>query len=106
MKARAYFLTGIAALFLATGTAHADEVNKDLLMVLLKEDAVYGGGTSLHYQPSQDCQKFLNSFRQLRKKGIAVRLKFFDPEVNGEVLKAYCIHPDGSIEHGGEDTKS
>src|SRR5262249_4645349 len=92
-----------AALFLATGAAHAAEVKKDVLLVLLKED---NGGTSLHYQPSQDCQKFLNSFRLLRKKGIAVRLKFFDPEANGEVLKAYCIHPDGSIEHGGEDTKS
>src|SRR5262249_40232992 len=70
-------LAGIAALFLATGTAQAAEVKKDVLMVLLKEDS---GETSLHYQTSPDCQKFLNSFRQLRKKGIAVRLKFFSPE--------------------------
>ena len=97
------FAIGLAMLFLATGTARAAEVKQDVLVVLLKED---NGGTNLHYQASPDCQKFLNSFRQLRKKGITVRLKFYSPEVNGEVLKAYCIHPDGSIEHGGEDTPS
>jgi len=95
-------IAGIAALFLATGT-HADEVKKDVLTVLLKED---NGRTSLHYQPSPNCREFLNDFRHLSKKGITVRLKFYNPEVNGEVLKAYCIHPDGSIEHGGEDTRS
>ena len=36
-------LTTLAALLLATGTAHAAEVKKDLLMVVLKED---GDGTS------------------------------------------------------------
>jgi hypothetical protein len=97
------FLTSIAALFLATGAAQPAEVEKDVLTVVLKDD---NGKTSLHYQLSQDCQKFLSLFRQLRNQGIAVRLKFFDPEANGEVLKAYCIHPDGSIEHGGEDMKS
>jgi len=96
-------LTTLAALLLATGTAHAAEVKKDLLMVVLKED---GDGTSLHQQLTSDCQQFLNAFRQLKKNGIAGRLRFLSPPVvNGEVLKAYCIHPDGSIEHGGEDTQ-
>jgi|SRR5262249_12795571 len=91
-----------AALLLLAAVAAVAEP-RDVLVVVLKED---NGKTSFHYQSTQDCQKFLNSFRLLRKEGIAVRLKFFNPEANGEVLKAYCIHPDGSIEHGGEDTKS
>jgi hypothetical protein len=95
-------LSGVAALLLATGTAHAAET-KDMLMVVLKED---DGKKSIHYQMSSDCQKFLSTFRQQKKKGIPVRLKFLaPPEVNGEVIAAYCIHPDGSIEHGGQDTQ-
>jgi len=96
-------LAGIAALLLTTGTEHAAEVKQDILLVVLKED---NGKTSAHYQTSSDCQKFLSDFRRLRKQGIAVRLKFSFPDANGEVLKAYCIHPDGSIEHGGEDKRS
>src|SRR5262249_37266842 len=86
LEMKKLLLSSVATLFLATGVAHATKAKPNMLMVVLKED---NGETSLHYQMSPDCQKFLNTFRQLRKKGIPVRLKFLSPpEANGEVLKA------------------
>ena len=93
---RKIFLTGIAVLFLATGTAHAEQ---DLLVVVLKEA---NGKTSLHHQLSQNCMAFLATFTKKMQEKERVFLTFeAPPKVTGEVLMAYCIHPDGSKSAAG-----
>src|SRR5262245_43432716 len=93
-------LTSIAALFLATGTADAAE--KDLLVVVLKEA---DGKTSMHHQLSPNCMSFLATVSQQMREKQKVFLTFeTPPKVTGQVLMAYCIHPDGSKSAAGEQS--
>ena len=94
-------LTVIAALvFMALRPAHA--VEKDLLVVVLKEA---DGKTSLHHQLSPNCMQFLATVSQKMRKKERVILTFkTPPKVTGEVLMAYCIHPDGSKSSAGEQS--
>jgi|SRR6516164_5322075 hypothetical protein len=94
-------LTVITALiFTALRPAHA--APEDLLVVVLKEA---DGKTSMHYQPSPNCMQFLTTVSQKMREKERVILTFeASPKVTGEVLMAYCIHPDGSKSAAGEQS--
>jgi hypothetical protein len=86
-------LAGVAALLLATGTAHAVDI---LIVVLEKTD---NGTDGLHQTQVQDCKQFLQTVRQKMKARQTVRLTIIaEPEVTGDVRHAVCIYPDGSKE--------
>jgi hypothetical protein len=80
----------------------AQAVERDLLVVVLKEA---DGKTSMHHQLSPNCMQFLATFSQKMREKERVILTFeAPPKVTGEVLMAYCIHPDGSKSSAGEQS--
>jgi hypothetical protein len=91
-------LTGIAALFLATGAfmvlrpAQATEV----LIAAMVDDH---GLTSGHQVNLKDtfCVSLVNRFIEQAKNGRPVTLTLPEPDFTGRVLEAYCVMPDGSI---------
>jgi hypothetical protein len=86
------FLTGVAALFLATGTAHASEI----LIALMVDDH---GLRTVHQVSLKNsfCVTLVNRFVEQSKNGSPVTLTLPEPDFTGRVLEASCVMPDGSI---------
>src|SRR5262249_24326478 len=92
-------LTSIATLLLTAGALRPAQTAQDLLVVVLKEA---NGKTRMHTQLSPNCMAFLATFTKKMQEKERVFLTFeTPPKVTGEVLMAYCIHPDGSKSSAG-----
>jgi hypothetical protein len=85
-------LVTVAALFLATGTAHATEI----LIAAMVDDH---GLKTLHQINLKDnfCVGLVNRFAEQSKNGLPVTLTLPEPDFTGRVLEAYCVMPNGSI---------
>jgi hypothetical protein len=84
-------LTGVAALLLATGAAHAAEI----LITLMHDEA---GRRSIHQVSLNDgyCVELVTRFGKQAKNGLPVTLTLPEPDFTGVVIEAYCVMPDGS----------
>jgi hypothetical protein len=84
-------LASIAALFLATGTAHAAEV----LITVMQDEA---GRHSIHQVSLKDgyCVELVTRFNKQAKNGLPVTLTLPEPDFTGVVIEAHCVMPDGS----------
>jgi len=85
-------LTGVAALFLATGTAHAAEI----LIVAMVDDHGLTSGHQISLK-NTFCVTIVNRFTEQAKNWLPVTLTLPEPDFTGRVLEAYCVMPDGSI---------
>ena|SRR5215472_3752779 len=84
-------LTGIAALFLTTGTVHASEI---LLAVMLNDK----NAPELHKITLIDgaCTKLLCDFQEQAQNNRPIWLTLPGPTFTGRIVEAHCIMPDGS----------
>jgi len=89
-------LTTIAALLLATGTAHATEI---LIAAMYESETDEIRDVSLHQTNLKNgvCVGLVNRFTEQAKNGLPITLTLPAPTFTGIVLAAFCIMPDGSL---------
>jgi hypothetical protein len=92
MVGRCALLAGIAALLLATGTAHAGET----LLAVMLDDAGRRSGHQV-YLKDGFCVELVTRFGKQAKNGLPVTLTLPLPDFTGIVIEAYCVMQDGSI---------
>jgi hypothetical protein len=81
-------LSGIAALFLATGTAHSTD--EDIMLLFIAGDDGWGHVTYGH-SPAMSCSSVLDAFRKGKEDNKPTRLNL--GKVSGRVVEMFCLPP-------------